>query len=246
MPPSTDEQTIFWEIQLSIAKAVAALKKPSLARLHHDIVEEIGQRPGKKLIDYFLEIARIPEEEKEEYFGYIGITPKKKGDRFSQLADTIACGDAPTVLNFRQSYSEAFGEPPSLKLIEYFLQKIPEPPKVRVNKGRAESQMAFVERTATAPNATVLKFRKSFANQFGTPPAADLTEHFLEKLQEKPAISANTMMPLDSESGIDFAKRAARENVTTILQFRKEYENSYNEAPASELIDMFIKNLPKV
>ncbi len=247
---------MFWDVQLSIAKSIAALEKPSLARLHHDILEEIGQGPGEKLIKYFLEITKIPEEEREEYFRYVGISKKKDDETVTlpeksdsnrpvQLADTIACGDAPTVLNFRQAHIKAYGEPPSTELIEYFLKKIPDPPRVKTDGGGTQSKPVFTEKFAATPNATVLKFRESFAGQFGELPSSELTEHFLKKLQENPA-DGSKAAPVDSDSRVNFAKHAASNDITTILQFRKEYEKAYNEAPASELIDIFITNLPKL
>ncbi len=255
MSPSANNQPMFWDIQLSIAKSVAGLKKPSLAQLHHDILEEIGQSPGEKLIEYFLEITKIPEEEREEYFRYVGISRKKSNEtvtvseksdtrRPSQLADTIACGDAPTVLSFRQAHIKEYGDPPSTELIEYFLKKIPEPSQVKTDGGGTQSRVAFAKKFAAVSNATVLKFRESFTEQFGGPPSTELTEHFLEKLQENSA-GRSTAVPVDSDSRVDFAKRAANRDIVTILQFRQEYEKVYNEAPAGELIDVFIKNLPE-
>lgn len=195
MSSSTNNQRIFWEIQLSIAKAVASLEKPSLAQLHHDIVEEIGQHPGEKLLDYFLGIAKIPKEEKEEYFKYIGISKKRVNETVTvsakantnrpvQLAVTIACSETPTVLSFRQAHIKEYGEPPSTELIEFFLTKIPEPPRVKIESGWTLSSLAFVEKIAANPNATVLKFRESFTEQFGRLPSTELTQHFLEKSQE--------------------------------------------------------------
>jgi len=256
MPTSADNQTIFWEIQLSIAKAVASLEKPSLARLHHDIVEEIGQRPSKKLVDYFLEIAKIPNEEKEEYFRYIGrLEPKKneaeptpeKSERSSsaqRLADTIVCSDTPTVLNFRQAHIKEYGEPPSMELVEYFLNKLPDPSRIQSDKSGPERWLAFAEKIAADPNATVLRFRESFTEKFGMPPSSELTQNFLKKLQKNSSTSNKTVAS-DPESKIRFAKDAGKRGITTILQLRKEYENVYNEAPDSELIDLFIENLPK-
>ena len=256
MSPSVNNQPMFWDVQLSIAKSIAALEKPSLARLHHDILEEIGQGPGEKLIEYFLEITKIPEEERDEYFRYVGISKtrddetvtvpeKADSNRPAQLADTIACGDAPTVLNFRQAHIKEYGEPPSTELIEYFLQKIPEPPRVKADSGETQSKPLFAEKFAATPNATVLKFRERFVGQFGENPSTELTEHFLKKLQENPADASKTA-PVDPDSRINFAKYAASHDITTILQFRKEYEKVYNEAPTSELIDIFITNLPKL
>ncbi len=256
MSASANNQTIFWEIQLSIAKAVASMEKPSLARLHRDIVEEIGQHPGEKLLDYFLGITQIPNEEKEEYFKYIGISKtgdketvvppaKADTDRPADLAATIACGDTPTVLRFRQAHIKEYGEPPSTELIEFFLKKIPEPPRVTVDSGGTQNRQEFVEKIAANPNVTVLKFRESFTKQFGESPPTALTQYFLEKSQENSGSSDKTV-PLESDSKATFAKRAAKQNITTILQFRKQYEKVYNEAPANELIDIFIKNLPKI
>lgn len=234
---------MLWEIQLSIAKAVAAQAKPSLAQLHHDIVEEIGQHPSEKLLDYFLGIAIIPKEEKEEYFKYVGISKKKvKTNRPVQLANAIACSDAPTVLSFRQAHIKEYGAPPSTELIDYFLKKIPEPPRVKRDSGKKESRLAFVEKFAALPKATVLKFRESFTEQFGGLPSTELTQHFLEKSQENTG-SNNKTLALAPHSKSNFAKRAANRNIVTILQFRKVYEKVYNEAPANELIDIFIKNL---
>lgn len=257
---NTKNQNMFWDVQVSIAKAVAAQEKPSLAKLHHDILEEIGQRPNEELIEYFLKIAKIPSQEKEEYFNYVGISKvpameitenlikKSSTNPHIQIADNIACGDAPTVLKFRQVYSEEYGEPPSMKLIEYFLKKTQDVLRAKAEGGKVPSKIAFVEEVAAIPNSTVLKFRKSFEEQFGVLPTAELIEHFLKKLQKNSLSGGNEADSDDftsSDPKVNFAKSAARQNIATILQFVKVFEKAYAEKPSVALIDVFIKNIPR-
>ncbi len=251
-----DSQNSYWDVQISIAEAIACLPKPSLAKLHHDILEEIGKRPSLKLTDYFLSITKISKEEREEYFKYIGmsddadvktvqeVTETTNKSSYLQLADTIASGDAPTVLKLRQAYIEEYDEPPSTKLIEYFLKKIQSVPHGTIENGGKQEKLDFVQQIAGSPNPTVLTFRKRFIAQFGSSPSNELTEYFLKILQKISSNSVDETPGDDFDSKVVFAKTVARGLISTILQFREAFKKAYGETPSADLIDVFIKNLP--
>lgn len=260
------DQKMYWDEQLSIARAVAHQSKPSLAKLHHDILEEVGQRPGLELIEYFLGMVQIPEEEKEEYLRYAGFAttredvveqvPQQKSSATPALllADTVATGDTPTVLAFRQVYSAEYGEPPSAPLIEYFLKKVQHVQQKKnegedKSSGGEEEKRIFAEKTASGSYPTVLRLRRGYAARFGGVPSDELILHFLETLRGRSggsvALDPSERVAGIADSRVAFAKGAAKRNVATILQFGKIYEKLYGEPPAIELIDVFIKNLPK-
>ncbi len=258
------DQKMYWDEQLSIARAVAYQPEPSLAKLHHDILEEVGQRPGLELIEYFLGLIQIPEEEKEEYLRYAGLatdheglveeTPQKSmATPALLLADTVATGDSPTVLAFRQTYTTEYGEAPSAPLIEYFLKKVQHVQQKKndgkdKSSGGEEEKRIFAEKTASGSHPTVLRLRQGYAARFGGVPSDELIFHFLATVRGKSgpvALDPSERVEGISDSRVVFAKSAARRNVATILQFGKIYEKLYGEPPAIELIDVFIKNLPK-
>jgi hypothetical protein len=119
----------FWEIQVSLAKGVARLPRPSLAKLHYEVLEELGRPPGLDLVDYFVKLADISEEEVREYFRFIGkdaaikTEEAKNRDEAQELAERIAGEKGASVLWYRQAHTERFGHPPSEKQIAFFLQE---------------------------------------------------------------------------------------------------------------------------
>lgn len=98
---------------------------------------------------------------------------------------------------------------------------------------------------AGTAGATVLKFREGFTEEFGEEPSSEQTEYFLAQLQVDSGADAEAVTS-EPESRTQFVKAAGQRGISTILQLRKEYEKIYNEAPDSELIDLFIQNLPKI
>lgn len=254
MLPAENCQNIFWDVQVSIAKDIARLDNPSIAKLHHDVLEEFGQPPSCDLIDFFISIADIPKKEIDEYYNYRGISknttpepekavrPQSK-DPYLQLADTIVCGEAPTVLKFRQAFIKEHGESPSTKLIEYFLAKMQAVPQEKAENNGKQGRSDFAEKLAGSSNPTVLKFRQSFIKQFGSPPSSDLTQHFLRKVQEYASNSSNEATNDSFESQVAFTKMVAEGSVSTILDFRKEFKKSFGEEPPEKLIDIFLKNI---
>ncbi len=241
---STHEQDELWNIQVSIAKSIANLKAPSLAQLHHDILEEIGQGPGLDIVDYFVSIADIHEDEIMQYFQCIGASTKGKinKDPRMQLAEGIAHGHAPTVLKLRQAFIKEFNEVPSEKVTEYFLKQIQKGPRDGSVQVDMQSMLNFAAGAASEPNPTVLKFRHEFTKHYGFTPSCEVTQLFLKKIQEKNSLKVREE---DFESKANFAETVATGLNLTIFQFRQAYEKVYNEAPSVDIIDVFLKNLPR-
>ncbi len=248
MTSAENRQDDLWRIQISIAKAVAKLQKASLAQLHQEILEEVGHRPSLDLVDYFVGIAAISEDEVEEYFQYIGGAATKKKRKKSekdgrlQLADNIANGYAPTVLKFRQAFKKEYDEFPSEELTEYFLKRIQSVSRDGSAVVNKQNMLNFVEGVALGPNPTVLKLRDEFSKQYGFTPCGEMTQFFLKKIQEK---NCEKVKDEDYESKINFAETVATGLNLTVLQFRQAYEKVYNETPTAGIIDVFIKNLPR-
>lgn len=246
MTSDDNKQDDLWDVQVSIAKAAAKLPNPSLAKLHHEVLEEIGHGPGLDLVDFFVGIAKISEKEIKEYFQYIGKSNKENTEEIKKdpcllLADSIACGDSPTVLKFRHAFIKEHGEPPSEELTEYFLKKMQSAPRGKTVSGDKQAKFNFAEIIANRPNPTVLKLRHEFSKQYGSPPSGEITQYFLKKIQENTCI---TVPDEDYQSKVNFAKTVANGLISTILQFRKAFEKAYGETPSTEIIDVFIKNLP--
>lgn len=105
MLPGDNKRDSHWDIQVSIAKAAARMSHPSLMELHHDILEEFGSKPSLDLVNYFIDIAKISDENVEEYLRYIGSAKEKhkpeekEKDPHLLVADSIALSGNPTVLN---------------------------------------------------------------------------------------------------------------------------------------------------
>ena len=250
MTSTENRQDDLWDIQISIAKAIAKQKNPSLAQLHHEILEEVGHIPCLDLIDYFVGIAGISDDEVEKYFQYIGTSikekiKKSKKDSRLELADNIANGAAPTVLKFRQAFKKKYDELPSEELIEYFLKRIQSVSQDNAAATTDKDMLNFVEKIASGPNPTVLKLRNEFNKQFGFTPCAEVTQFFLKKIQEKSCVKAEEAEDEEYESKVNFAKTVANGLNLTVFQFRQAYEKVYNEAPPDCIIDVFIKNLPR-
>lgn len=240
----------FWDVQVSIANAAAKLPRPSLAKLHHEVLEEIGQLPGPDLIKYFIGIADIPKEEVEEYLSYIGKSEKKlkkevSTSDFKQLVNKVAGDDNPTVLKFRQAFISEYNEPPSEKQIKYFLQRVQGDHRERPVKGDKQVQLDFAKKIAYGNHPTVLKLRKEYTKQFGSPPTEEITGFFLKTIKDAPPPEDNEQDRKDFEAKINFAKTVSNGLIPTILQFRKAYERVYGESPPTEIIDVFIKHLPR-
>lgn len=240
----------FWDVQVSIANAAAKLPEPSLAKLQHEVLEEIGQLPGPDLIKYFIGIANIPREEVEEYLTYIGKSKEKLKKRTSKsdfeiLADKIAGGKNPSVLKFRQAFITEYNEPPSEQLTKFFLQKVQGGQQKHPIKGDKQVQFDFAKKIAHGKHPTVLTLRKEYTKEFGTPPTDDITGFFLKTIKDAPPPEVDEQSSKDFEAKVNFAKTVSNGLIPTILQFRKAYEKVYGESPSTEIIDVFIKHLPR-
>jgi len=238
-----------WDVQVSIARAAARLPKPSLAKLHYEVLEEIGQPPGLELVDYFVSLTDVAEEEVEEYFRFIGKTKNGRGqdkrDPKQQLADRIAEGDGPTVLKFRQAFEQEFKEPPPEELTRYFLQRVQGAPRGAARKSGDQQALftALAEKVARSSQPTVLNFRDAFNKQFGLSPSDEITQYFLKRIQENS--QAGKLPDEEFESKANFAETVANGLVSTVLQFRQSFEKAYGEEPSTEIIEVFIQNLPR-
>ncbi len=241
----------FWQIQVSIARAAARLPKPSLAKFHYEVLEEIGKPPGLDLIDYFVQLANIADEEVDEYFRFIGKTkegPKKEEncdpcDPQKELAKRCAGGDSPSVLKFRQAFLEEFNEPPPDDLIGYFLQLVQGAETGKEKSNDKQAQLNLAETIACTTHPTVAKLRDAFQKQFGTLPSNEIVQHFLEKMRQYAQVKK--LPDEEYESKVNFAKTVAGGLVSTILQFRKTFEKAYGEPPAPEITEIFIRHLPR-
>ncbi len=238
----------FWEIQVSIARAAAKLPKPSLAKFHYEVLEEIGKPPGLDLIDYFVQLTNIADEEVDEYFRFIGKTKdggskEEKGDPHKELAKRCAVGDSPSVLKFRQKFIEEFDETPSEELIGFFLQTVQGAGTGKVKTNDKQAHLHLAEAIAGTTHPTVGKLRNAFQEQFGTLPSSEIVQYFLEKMRQYS--QAKKLPDEEYESKVNFAKTVAGGLVSTILQFRITFEKAYGEPPDREITEIFIRHLPR-
>jgi hypothetical protein len=238
----------YWDVQVSIANGVAKMQSPSLAKLHHEILEEMGTPPSQELIDYFLEQVEVPDEELIEYYRYIGKYDSSKGDSpaatshqpAGDLIDKLLQQGNPSVLTFRQAYLQQHGIDPSEQETREFLERKQNSGRQQVNLPNKQQYLQFAESIALGPHPTVLKLRTDFSKQFGTLPSEDVIKYFLDRMHNAPQQTNTTQ---ESDAKINFAKTVANGLISTVLQFRNAYEKVYSEEPSNEIIDVFIKNL---
>ncbi len=254
-------QDPYWDIKRSIANAIARSPQPSLLRLHHEVLEEFGYRPDLELVDYFCSIAEVEEEEIADYFRKIALpTGKENGQEEKEsgigLAERIAAGPEPTILKFRTEYENRFDSEPPEELLRYFLQKMQGKARNDTQGGRSREDTEFATAIAAQPGATVLRFRQEYQRKYGKEPSEKLTRFFLLKKQQAttgPAAAGQEQNRAEqgdgaSEEGdskVIFARTVANGLVTTVLQFRTIYEKVYKEPPSQELIEVFLKSLPR-
>ncbi|MFP7755943.1 hypothetical protein ACLG6S_15050 [Thermodesulfobacteriota bacterium B35] len=251
-------QDPYWDIKRSIANAIARSPKPSLLRLHNDVLEEFGYRPDLELVDYFCSIAEIPEEEVADYFCRIALPSDAGGEAGEEaagkcLADRIATEPEPTILKFRTEYENRFESAPPEELLRYFLEKMQANTRGKAAAAATGEETDFAMRFAATEGATVLMFRKEYQRKYGREPSEELTRFFLQKKQQagKGAGPAGRTPgepsggDTEEDSRVNFARTVANGLVTTVLQFRKIYEKVYGESPPPELIEVFLKSLPR-
>ncbi len=173
MVHKTNNQYSYWEIKVSIAKAIAAEREPSVEKLRRDIMEEFGYPPEPELIDVFMKLTggsakRVvtdPEDEKR------------------RLAETVALQSAPSVLKFRTEYQKRFtGDPPN-ELTGYFLKKIQEKGRIRKREGSDVAKFDFVKDKA-GESLSILQFRNVFKDTFHEDPSSELLSCFLKKISK--------------------------------------------------------------
>lgn len=238
----------FWDVQVSIANALAKASHPSLTTLHQEILEEIGRSPGLDIIDYFVGISNIPQEAIKKYFALIGSVKKRedvscdvKSEANEVLIDRIIESGSQTVLQFRKAYTAAFGQVPTEELTALFLQKIQQE-KTTIQRDNSQHERQFVNDFVHKPQPTVLKFRTAFHQQYGHFPHEDVTTYFLEKIR---CDSFDAEPSLNRSSREEFAEVAAKRGVATVLQFRRAYEKVYGEQPETGIIEAFMRYLQK-
>jgi hypothetical protein len=243
----------FWEIQVSLAKGVARLPRPSLAKLHYEVLEEMGSPPGLDLVDFFVKLADISEEEVREYFRFIGKDAAVKmeeariRDEAQVLAERMAGEAGASVLRYRQVFTERFGHPPSEKQIGFFLEAVRKTPGSRAtSRTPQEDGHVLAGRIATQPGATVLRFREAYQQRFGTAPPAELTQYFLDRMRQGGEQGGEFFDEDDGEglaSQLEFARTVAGGLVSTILQFRQAFEKAYGTSPSAEVTEAFLHHL---
>lgn len=253
---SDTNQDSFWEIQVSLAKGVARLPRPSLAKLHYEVLEEMGKPPGLDLVDFFVRLAEIPEEEVREYFRFIGkdaavkMDEARTRDEALQLAEQIAAEPGASVLRYRTAFAERFGKAPTEKQIGFFLKAVQGAPREQVQSGAAsqEDGHALARRIAMQPGTTVLRFRELYQQQFGMPPSSELTQYFLERLRLGKEQVSEFFDEDDGEglaSQLEFARTVAGGKISTILQFRQAFEKAYGGPPSAEVTEEFLQQLSR-
>ena len=250
----------FWEIQVSLAKGVARLPRPSLAKLHHEVLEELGKPPGLALVDFFVKLADISEEEVNEYIRYIGkdaavkLKREQTRDESQLLAEQIAREKGASVLWYRQAFKERFGHLPSEGQIGFFLKAMQKATSrgadtsATTDNGKAEDGHALAKRVATQPDATVLRFREAHLREFGIAPSPELTQYFLDKIKASREQGPSFFDEDDGEglaSQLEFAKAVAGRSANTILEFRQAFQKAYGSAPSPEVTEAFLHHLSK-
>jgi len=251
---SENKNDPFWEIQVSLAKGVARLPRPSLAKLHYEVLEEMGKPPGLDLVDFFVKLADISEEEVREYFRFIGkdaatkLERERTRDEAQELAEQVARERGASVLWYRQAFQERFGHPPAESQIAFFLKAVQEIQSRGAGASGipAEDGHTLAKRVASQPDATVLRFREAHQQQFGSPPSAELTQYFLDKIKQSREQASEFVDDDDGEglaSQLDFAKAVAGRSANTILQFRQAFTKAYGQAPSAEVTEAFLRHL---
>jgi len=234
-----------WEILVSIANGVLKHPQPSLALLHHEVLEEMGKPPDQELIDYFLSKVDVSDEEIKEYFRFIGKLPQGGKDSAvsaspQALIEKIIANGHPSVLKFRQAYQKQFNENPPDHITKVFLEKMQSNARATPANHDQQLKLRFAEAVACGAQPTVLNLRTQFTQQFGVQPSEDIITYFLKKIPAAPQKSQNSE---GYEAKVNFAKTVANGLISTVLQFRQAYEKVYSEPPTTDIIEIFIKNL---
>ncbi len=240
----------FDQIQISIANAIAKAPEPTLAKLHHDILEDIGVPPSRELVEYFAGISGIPGKEVKEYLASAGksensktATPGKK-ESVEDIATRVVTSDRPTIDSFRQEVLQIHNHLPTEQDTAYFLRQKQKYP--RQNATTKDEYFNFATKIATLPGSTVLSLRKEHQAFFGFPPSDEVVEFFLKQKNNPDLQNGLQDDDEDYESKKNFAITMAVNGMAkTVLSFRESYKKAYGELPDNELIDLFLKHLAK-
>ena len=155
------------------------------------------------------------------------------------LVEDLATQADCSLAQFQQTFLEEFGAPASAELIRLFTSLAA---GAAVEK-QAEpvTEAAFVQQFASDEAATVLKFRQAFAKEYGQPPSEKIVGLFLRNLASRecilPSVSA------DEQSMREFAAAFAARRGSTVLAFRKEFAQRFQQAPTAEIIGLFLSVL---
>ena len=107
------------------------------------------------------------------------------------FAEKFAAKKEATVLRFRHSFEEAYGQEPSLEIVAHFLKML------AINKKEKEDDIAppsikekpaketFVEQFVKGPAPTVKTFREAFEKTYGSVPEGRWINQFLNALSKK-------------------------------------------------------------
>ncbi len=169
MVHKTNNQYSYWEIKVSIAKAIADEREPSVDKLRRDIMEEFGYPPEPELIDVFMKLTAGSRKN----------AASNPVDEKRQLAETVAREPSPSVLKFRTEYQKVFKSDPPNELTGYFLKEIQEIGRNRKQEGSKEAKFDFVKKKA-AESLSILQFRTAFKDTFHEDPSSELLSFFLK------------------------------------------------------------------
>ncbi|RTZ97300.1 MAG: hypothetical protein DSY90_07880 [Deltaproteobacteria bacterium] len=171
------------------------------------------------------------------------------------VKEVATLGDG-SVTQLEQEFLEEFGHLPTADLIDYFTS-MQESRKKRSNPGpvaaekqkpaeeNVDPQVAFTDKIAMESDATILLYRKSFEATFGKKPSVELVAHFLKRLAYHRCQPPSQEKVSADESRRQFIKKFISGEKPTILNFRREFENKFNQPPNPKIIGLFLEMLSK-
>ncbi len=167
----SNNQFSYWEIKVSIARAVALEAEPTVDRLRNDIMEEFGYPPEPELIDFFVNLIG------ESNGGAAFASEAEK----RLMAEEAAREPGASVLKFRTEFKKRFKDDPPHELTGYFLKKIQDHGRSRKQGVEDEAKFDFAREKA-GESYTVLQFRAVFKETFYEDPSSELLSFFLKNI----------------------------------------------------------------
>ncbi len=236
-----------WFIQLAVIEEIAAQPKSSIEKLHFSFMEKLGQSPDVEHIDCFIGMVNIPDSDVLHYLKYRNRPEPRRKDgtraRGRRIARSVCSSGNTNSLSeagLSQAFERQYGCPPSERYVQHYLQKTeqqaPIEPVADEEVGNING-FSFIDKIAENPQATVLKFRQQYSNEYGTAPSDEMIQYFLSKNQ-KQRIHLST-----DSSKMYFATSGADGSLTTVLEFRRSFLQKFGEAPNTDITRAFIAGL---